>query len=381
MVTGKVSDAGASTNAARHNGVSPRGAGAKQVATAAGVGAAQGIIDPSNWLQGLVILPPIAQITADTRPTHHGKAAATAPAQRDPAAAAPSARGSDAELHVKSSAPSPSIASSPFADTGINPDQLINAANDGDETAAAAVAQLTLRAGRPSSRDSEAESSMVSEELDSRTSSVSSATGSLASAGRSGSPGWPPSALPDRGPGAAGPEAAPRPGMQLRPAAEPGTVRVQKARRELAFSPDQMRRTHSQPDDQAAAEAARSPASEAPQDELHGTAAGGHPLPSPVRALQSVGSHPVDGGSSSGSEDEPGAASTPSPSRKKRAGTPVQNGVARRSVDDMPGDEDLPHGASNPVTRQALLQPTVVAVMCGVLYGASTFLHLHDLCP
>jgi len=388
MVTGKVSDAAPSTNVSRQNGVSPRGAGSKQVAAGGGAGAVHGVIDPSNWLQGLVILPPIAQITADTRPTHHRKAAATAAAPRNPAnaAAARNAQASDAERPLQSSNPSPSVATSPFANSADDPDHSTSAADGGDEAAAAAVAQLALRAGRPSSRDSEAESSMVSDELDSRTSSISSTTGSLASAGRTGSPGWPPSALPDRGPGvtgAAGPEAPSRTGPPARPSAESGPVRPQKARRELAFSPDHMQRTQGEPADQAAADAARLPASEVAQDELHGAAAGELPLPSPSLALQSVGSHPVDDGSTSGSEDERATASTPSPPGGQRAGTPVQNGVARRRPDDMPGDEDLPHGASNPVTDQALLQPPasqsriVRSTMPPV--SASTCCCLHDV--
>ena len=353
MVTGKVSDAAASTNLARQNGVSPRVAGSKQVATVSGTAAAHGVIDPSNWLQGLVILPPIAQITADTRPTQHGKAAATAAAQRDPpnTAAARNAHAPNPEPSLISSAPSPSVASSPFANSVNDPDQPGSAADVGDEAAAAAVAQLALRAGRPSSRDSEAESSMVSEELDSRTSSISSATGSLASAGRTGSPGWPPS-LADRGPvvsGAAGPEASSRPGTHVRPSAELGAARPQKARRELAFTSDQIQRAQGQPDGQAASYTARVSPSEAPRDELHDAEAGSHPVPSHLHALQSVGSHPVDGGSSSGSEDEPSTASTPSPPRGKHAGTAAQNGVSRRSADDPPGDEDLPHGASSTV--------------------------------
>jgi len=353
MVTGKVSDTATSTNVSRQNGVSPRGAGSKQLAAAGGADAVHGVIDPSNWLQGLVILPPIAQITADTRPTQHRKAAETAAAPRHPAnaAAARNAQALDAEPPVQSSHPSQSVATSPFANSGPDQDQSTSAADGEDDKAAAAVAQLALRAGRPSSRDSEAESSMVSDELDSRTSSISSASGSLASAGRTGSPGWPPSALPERGTGAAGPDVPSLPGTYARPSAELGPTRPQKARRELAFSSDQMRRTQGEPDDQAAVDAARSPASEAARDELRGAAAGEHPLPSPALALQSVGSHPVDDGSTSGSEDERGTASTPSPLRGQRAGTPVQNGVAWQRANEMPGDEDLPHGASSPVTR------------------------------
>ena len=354
MVTGKVSDGAAGGNAARHNGVSPRASGpAKQAAPAGGTGSDHGVIDPSNWLQGLVILPPIAQITADTRPAQHDKAAARTASQRSPAgdAAGPNAQAS-ADPHTQSPALPPVAASSPFAVSNDPADQralAASAGDAGDETAAAAVAQLALRAGDPSSRDSEAESSMVSEELDSRTSSVSSATGSLTSAGRSGSPGWPPLGSSDRGPAAGGPansDAPLRPGTVVRADAEPGPVRPQKARRELAFSPDQMGRTQRH-GEQVASDATEPPLSEPQHDDLDGALPGKHPPPSLPRLPPGVGSHPVDGASLSGSEEEqPEVAGTPSPTRQPQDATPVQNGMARGSVDDMPGDEDLPHGES-----------------------------------
>jgi hypothetical protein len=195
MVAGEVSNAPANANAARHKGISSRAAAAtKSEGPVSDTGAAGAVIDPSHWLQGLVILPPIAQITADARPTPPGKGAAAASSRPDPvsSAEARSGKSADAVPHIRSPALLPSAAASPFAAGSKDPDPAPTAVaadfGRGDEgAAAAAVAQLALRARGPSSRDSEAESSMVSEELDSRTSSVSSATGSLTSAGRSGS--------------------------------------------------------------------------------------------------------------------------------------------------------------------------------------------------
>ena len=359
--------------AARHNGVSSRVAVAtKPDVPASDAGGAGVLVDPSNWLQGLVILPPLAQITADARPPTRGKATASAPSQLDPASTVESrsARRADSDPHPSSPAQPPSAAASPFAAAGsTDPDPAPSAVptdvGRGDEgAAAAAVAQLALRARGPSSRDSEAESSMVSEELDSRTSSVSSATGSLTSAGRSGSPGWPPSASTDRSAlpnGAAVLDPPLRRGASARSDADldeatgeehtgspsASAAQLRKARRELSFSPGRPEGTRRHGDGDSAAPDTLRPSEPAPAEPLiaglQGSTGGGDAQLGPGSPAPDVGSHPVDDGFTSDVEDGRDTPSTPLPAQKQ-ATVPLLNGVDVRSPSFTPGDEDLPQG-------------------------------------
>ena len=365
MGAGKVSDASAIANAARNNGVSSRAvAASKPEVPASDAGAAGAVIDPSHWLQGLVILPPIAQITADARPTPPGKGAATAPSRPDPPHLSTeicARQPADAEPHKSSPALPPSAAASPFAAGSRDPDPApapvaTDVGRSEEGAAAAAVAQLALRARGPSSRDSEAESSMVSEELDSRTSSVSSATGSLTSAGRSGSPGWLPSN--DRGVllnGAAGPEPPLRQALSVRSdgdldgvaddqqTASPAAAgRPLKARRELSFSPDHSDRTQPQGGGDRTDPSLLRPA-EPPDSALPEGSAGSSPRLDPQSPALDVGSHPVVDGSSSDLEDGRDGPSTPMAVRLQTT-VLSQNGSAMESPSFTHGDEDLPQG-------------------------------------